>query len=108
MEQLTIPQTLDGKICFRLLTMAQFIIQNGEWGLSGCKYRILPGAYKYAINAGTNLRRGILAAYSPDGKESLDVHMSADRIRDISLVFDELIDANNIEELLELIKAHKK
>jgi len=108
MEKLTKPQTNDGRICFRLLAMAQFITQNGEWGFSECKYRLLPGAYKYAINAGTNLRRQIMSAYTPDGRTSLSVQMDTERIRDISLVFDELIDANNIEELLELIKSHKK
>lgn len=107
-EKIIVPKSLDGKICFRLLAMAQFIKANGELGYQQCKYRLLPGAYKYAINFGGNLQKQILAAYKPAAGDQLNVILEADRIKDISLVFDELIDANNIEELLELVKAHKK
>lgn len=108
MIHISIPESLEGRICFRLLLMARFIKQNGEWGFLECNHRLLPQAFKYAQNMGGNLEKQILSAYKVTSREVLNEHMNEDRINDISLLLDELINADNIEELTELVKSKKK
>lgn len=102
------PKTLEGRICYRLMLMARFISQNGEWGQLECKHRLLPQAFSFAKNAGRNLERHIKTAYKQDSQDVITAHLNEDRIGDISLIIDELMDAENLEEILEHIKAIKK
>lgn len=106
--KISVSKTIEGRICYRLLAMASFIKQNGEWGFMECNHRFLSQAFKYAQNMGNNLERQILSAYKEESRDVLKMHLEEDQIKDISLVIDELIDAENIDELLELIKANKK
>lgn len=88
--------------------MAQFIKESAEYGLEFKSPRLLPMAYNFVINAAKRMTKEILQAYPDHAKEILNYEMTKERVKDMSLVFDELIDAENIDELLELIKKHKK
>jgi hypothetical protein len=102
------PTTLEGRICYRLMLMARFISQNGEWGLTECRHRLLPQAFNFAKNSGRSLERHIKAAYKSDSRDIITDHLNEDRIGDISLIIDELMDAENLDEILEHIKSIKK
>lgn len=108
MIKIAMPQSLEGKICYRLLVMARFISQNGEWGQMECRHRLLPQAFSFAKNAGRNLERHIKTAYKQESQDVITEHLNDDRIGDISLIIDELIDAENLDEILKQIKAIKK
>jgi len=101
-------KTEDGKICSRLLMMAMFIEQNAEWGLQGVRYAFLPSAYKFCRNVSKRMIQEIRLAYTRRGSVGVTALLSEERINDISLVFDELLDADNVDELLELIRQNKK
>lgn len=104
----TIPATLDGKICWRLLVLARQLAQNAEYGATEVKYRLLPAAYNYTMNAARNVERQVLSAYKQVSREELNRMLTTERILDIGLLLDELVNAENIAELTELIKQHKK
>lgn len=101
-------KTEDGRICSRLLMMAMFIEHNAQWGMEGAKYRFLPQAYRYCLNASRNMVKQIRLAYTSNGADGITALLDEDRIKDISLVFDELLDVDNVDELLVMIQEKKK
>lgn len=104
------PASTDGLILHRLLLLGRFISETGEYGyLNGNpKKGGLRGTYKYAQNVGKRLMTEVKAILKHEAAAELDAKITKERIADISLVLDELVDVEDINAVLEIIKQHKK
>lgn len=99
--------SLNGKICLRITLLALFIEHNADYGLSNQTPTMIKSGFQFALNSSRNIVKNIRLAYTPLGARGSTDLISEDRLRDISLMIDELSNADNIEELIELVKQHK-